>query len=68
MALYAAAARRRRGELGPEPEAAIWRDRADTWLSGQGVAEIPRLLATLVPGFADSPVAAAPASPLSPAD
>jgi len=68
MALYAAAARRRRGELGPEPEAAIWRDRADTWLSGQGVADIPRLLATLVPGFADAPVAAAPPSPLSPAD
>ncbi len=65
MALYAAAARRRRGELGPEPEGARWRGRADTWLSGQGVADIPRLLATLVPGFPDPPlpIAATPVAP-----
>jgi len=59
MALYTAAARRRRGELGPEPEGAHWRGRADTWLLGQGVADIPRLLATLVPGFPDAPAPAA---------
>lgn len=66
MALYAAAARRRRGELGSEPEAAAWRDRADTWLIGQGVADIPRLLATLAPGFAAGPPVAP--TPLSRTD
>ncbi len=65
MQLYTAAARRRRGELAPEPEGALWRARADTWLTGQGVADISRLLATLVPGFADAPAPARAASPLS---
>jgi serine/threonine protein kinase len=70
MALYTAAARRRRGELGPEPGGADWRGRADTWLSGQGVADIPRLLATLVPGFPDAPAPPTrqATSPLSPSD
>jgi hypothetical protein len=52
----------------PSPTAPAGATSADAWLSGQDVADIPRLLATLVPGFADAPVAAAPASPLSPAD
>ena len=54
MALHAAAARRRRGEL-PGPDAAAWRERADTWLLGQGVTDTPRLLATLIPGFPAGP-------------
>jgi len=51
MALHAAAARRRRGELTSGADGQRWREPADTWLKGQGVADIPRLLAVLAPGF-----------------
>ena len=51
MALFAAAARRRRGELTPGADGQRWRAPADTWLEGQGVADIPRLLTVLAPGF-----------------
>lgn len=54
MHLYAALARRRRGELGDPVAAAHWIAGADTWLEGQGVKNIPRLLATLAPGFPDA--------------
>ena len=57
MALHAAVARRRRGELGDPTTARRWLTAADTWLEGQGVRNIPRLLATLAPGF---PAAAPP--------
>jgi hypothetical protein len=51
MALYAAAARRRRGELTDGPAGALLRARADEWLAAQNVRDPPRLLATLTPGF-----------------
>ena len=51
MALFAAAARRRRGELTGGSDGHRWRAAADAWLQAQDVADIPRLLATLTPGF-----------------
>lgn len=54
MGLYAAAARRRRGELltaSGSSEGSRWQTSADAWLRAQDVADIPRLLATLAPGF-----------------
>ena len=51
MALYAAAARRRRGELTDGPAGDLLRARADEWLATQDVRNPPRLLATLTPGF-----------------
>jgi len=51
MGLLAVAARRRRGELQPGPDGQRWRSNADAWLESQEVADTPRLLATLVPGF-----------------
>ncbi len=51
LCLFAAAARRRRGELEPGSDGARRRASADAWLSAQDVADIPRLLAMLTPGF-----------------
>jgi eukaryotic-like serine/threonine-protein kinase len=52
LALLAAVARRRRGELGGPEDRRRWCEPADAWLGAQGVADIPRLLDTLAPGFA----------------
>jgi hypothetical protein len=49
MALYAAAARRRLGELLGGAEGAALIEAADDWMAGQGVARPERLTALFVP-------------------
>ncbi|MBK8262258.1 MAG: protein kinase [Nannocystis sp.] len=51
MALYAAIARRRRGELLGGDQGAAMIASADTWLIGQGVRASDRLMGALAPGF-----------------
>jgi hypothetical protein len=57
MKLYAAAARRRQGELlGVERGQALV-TQADTWMSGQGIRNPARMAALLAPGFPAFPTA-----------
>ena len=53
MAMCAAAARRRLGELLGGDEGSALTQRANEWLSSEGVANSDRLLAVVVPGFPD---------------
>lgn len=50
MALYAAAARRRRGELAPDGDARAAAIAADRWMRDQGIADPERMAAALIPG------------------
>jgi hypothetical protein len=52
MALHAAAARRRRGELTPGDEGRALREAADAWMAGQKVRNPERMAAMLAPGQA----------------
>jgi hypothetical protein len=51
MRLYAAAARRRRGELVGGPAGQKLMADADAWMTGQGVRCVERMTALLAPGF-----------------
>ena len=51
LMLYARAAAYRRGELLAGDEGRELRETAETWMTGQGVRNVPRLLDVLVPGF-----------------
>ena len=53
MESFAAAARIRLGELLQNDEGDQLRRNGEEWLEGQNVAEIPRMIDTLVPGFPD---------------
>lgn len=53
MESFAAAARIRLGELLQNDEGDQLRNEGEEWLEGQNVAEIPRMIDTLVPGFPD---------------
>jgi serine/threonine protein kinase/tetratricopeptide (TPR) repeat protein len=53
MESFAAASRIRLGELLQNDEGDAMRRRGEEWLQGQNVAEIPRMIDVLVPGFED---------------
>jgi serine/threonine protein kinase len=52
MCLYAAAARRRQGELMGGTEGKETKDRAESWMAGQGIRNPERMTALLAPGRA----------------
>jgi hypothetical protein len=53
MRLYAAAARRRLGQLLGGDQGRGMIDQADVWMTGQGIKNPARVTAMLVPGFPD---------------
>jgi hypothetical protein len=53
MRLYAAAARRRLGQLLGGDEGRGMIVQADVWMTGQGIKNPARMTAMLVPGFPD---------------
>jgi tetratricopeptide (TPR) repeat protein len=53
MELYAAAARRRRGQLLGGDEGRVLVGEADAWMTGQDIREPARIAAMLAPGFVD---------------
>ncbi len=55
MELHAAVARHRRGEVIGGEAGEVQRALARTWLQGQGVRNVDRLLGTLAPGFERTP-------------
>ena len=55
MALYAAAARRRRGQLLGAPDGTRFIDDADAWMRGQGIERPDRFADVLVPGAWSDP-------------
>ncbi len=53
MALYAAASRRRRGQLLGPPDGTRFIEDADDWMKGQGIERPERFADVLVPGLWD---------------
>ena len=53
MALYAAASRRRRGQLIGPPDGTRFTTDADEWMAGQGIQQPERFADVLIPGLWD---------------